>query len=57
MILIPHERFEDDNSMGPILGGIHWGFISVMNLQSGHQIWCQTPNVVPWEKSRTQKIL
>ena len=34
------------------IGGIRWVFISVMNLQRGHQIWCQTPNLVPWKKSR-----
>ena len=52
MIFIPHERFEDDNPTVQYWGGIRWVFISVMNLQSGHQIWCQTPNLVPWGKSR-----
>ena len=26
--------------------------LSDRNLQSRHQIWRQTPNLVPWEKSR-----
>ena len=53
MIFIPHERFEDNNPMVHYWGGgggIRWVFMSVMNLQSGHQIWCQMPNLVPWEK-------
>ena len=52
MIFIPHERFENDNQTVQYWGGIRWVFISVMNLQSGHQIWCQMPNLVLWEKSR-----
>ena len=27
--------------------------LSDRNLQSRHQIWRQTPNLVPWEKSRS----
>ena len=29
--------------------------LSDRNLQSRHQIWRQTPNLVPWEKSRYRK--
>ena len=29
--------------------------LSDRNLQSRHQIWRQTPNLVPWEKSRIVK--